>query len=352
MNAEWRHFDKFYCSLCENDTDRKVRWYNMNNKSLQNFAIDNDDHNDFEPLRMRGIRRKEDGLYYDKDGCEVFEVGTQRFVDVQLRKYGPDSNLPKAEKIYDHGNDLISSDYLEKHGWDTIQIGSESIQRPYYYRPEHRIKDQIKAPKSFGPESTIESSLKEIERLVGPGSMLKHTDSQTQEEYPAELGEWIDYFTNKNEKSERFCRKNNQINKRFNVISMEFTKLGYSKEFLRVGSTAEVSLHRAVTIRIELTFLKTKLRKEHRVQPPQLIQNISWTDLWPETSHDGKTTWDTAEERPSFQHYCLMGTKGSFTHWHIDLGGTTVWYHIHRGKKVFLLVPPTSKNLKLYKGKI
>ena len=102
---------------------------------------------------------------------------------------------------------------------------------------------------------------------------------------------------------------------------------------------------------IELTFPKTKLRIEDRVQPPALIQNISWTPLWPETSHDGKTTWDTAEERPSFQHYCLMGTKGSFTHWHIDLGGTTVWYHIHRGKKVFLLVPPTSKNLKLYKGK-
>ena len=45
-----------------------------------------------------------------------------------------------------------------------------------------------------------------------------------------------------------------------------------------------------------------------------------------------------------------MGTKGSFTEWHIDFGGTTVWYHIHRGKKVFLLVPPTKKNLKLYEG--
>ena len=241
MNAEWRHFEIFYCSFCENDTDRKVRWYNMNNISLQNFAIDNDDHNDFVPLRMRGIRRKEDGFFYDKNGCEVYEVGTQRFVDEQLRKYGPDSDLPKAEMIYDHGNDLISSDYLEKHGWDTIQVGSESIQRPYYYRPEHRIKDQIKAPKSFGPDSTIDSSLKEIQRLVGPGSMLKHTDSQTQEEYPAELGEWIEYFTDKNEKSERFCRKNNHINKRYNVISMEFTKVGYSNEILRLGFAAEAS---------------------------------------------------------------------------------------------------------------
>ena len=238
MNAEWRHFETFYCSSCENDDDRKVRWYPMNNKSLQNFAIDNDDHNDFVPLRMRGIHRREDGLYYDQNGREVYEVGTERFVEEQLRKYGPESNLPKAEKIYDHSDGLISSDYLEKHGWDTTQIGSENIQRPYYYSPEHHIKDQIKAQKSFGPNSTIESSLNEILRYVGLGTMLKHTDSQTQAEYPAVLGEWIDYFTNKNEKSERFGRENNHINKRFNVISMEFTKLGFSIRILRVGSPA------------------------------------------------------------------------------------------------------------------
>lgn len=234
MNAEWSHIDKFFCSVCEKKPGQKVTWYCTNNKSLRDFKIK-------EP--KDGMTRGENGLYYDNQKCEVYDVGSERFVEVQLAQYGPDSDLEKAEQIFDHRDQLISIDYLEKHGWDTIQIGSESIQRPYYYRPEHRIKDQIKAPKSFGPESTIESSLKEIQRLVGPGSMLKHTDSQTQEEYPAELGEWIDYFTNKNEKSERFCRKNNQINKRFNVISMEFTKLGYSKEFLRVGSTASKPLY-------------------------------------------------------------------------------------------------------------
>jgi len=229
MNAEWRHFDKFYCSSCENDTDRKVCWYDMNNISLQLFKIKDDDDKDFLPHRIRGIHRKEDGLYYDINGQEIYEVGTQRFVEEQLRKYGPESNIPKAEKIFDHGDNIITKDHLEEYGWDTIKVDSEDIQRPYYYRPEHRIKDQIKAPKfiGFGPNSTIESSLNEIERLVGRGHMLKHTDSQTQEEYPTELGDWIEYFVNKNEKSERFCRKDNRINKRYNVISMEFTKLWF-----------------------------------------------------------------------------------------------------------------------------
>ena len=148
-------------------------------------------------------------------------------MEEQLRKYGPDSDLPKAEEIYDHGNDLISSDYLEKHGWDTIQVGSEHIQRPYYYRPEHRIEHQIKMPKYFGSELTIENCLTKIQKMVGASCRLRFTDTQMQKEYPIDMGDWKEYFKNKNDRSERFCRENNCINKRFNVISMEFTKVGH-----------------------------------------------------------------------------------------------------------------------------
>ena len=83
------------------------------------------------------------------------------------------------------------------------------------------------------------------------------------------------------------------------------------------------------------------MRQHKIVQAPKVIQEISWSKFW-----------NTTDEPPCFHHYCLMGTKGSFTQWHIDFGGTTVWYHIHQGKKVFLLVPPTSKNLELFKGAV
>ena len=42
-----------------------------------------------------------------------------------------------------------------------------------------------------------------------------------------------------------------------------------------------------------------------------------------------------------FAHFCL-------TDFHIDFGGTSVWYHILKGKKVFWLIPPTEANLKAY----
>lgn len=35
-----------------------------------------------------------------------------------------------------------------------------------------------------------------------------------------------------------------------------------------------------------------------------------------------------------FCRYCLMSVKGCFTDFHIDFGGTSVWYHVFRGGKV------------------
>ena len=208
----------------------------MQNRSFRNFKI----------TELDGIRRGEDGFYYDqKTGCEVYEVGTERFVEEQLRKYGPESDLPKAENVFDHSDYLISSDYLEKHGWETVPISGEDIQRPYYYSPNHHIKDQIKDMSSFfGTNATIESILKRIKTLLGSNWDIKYTDTLTQKEYPAKLGNFIKRYNDEDKELGRFYRKENDINKRLNVISAEFSKLGYSI-FLRVRLTAEASLHRA-----------------------------------------------------------------------------------------------------------
>ena len=32
--------------------------------------------------------------------------------------------------------------------------------------------------------------------------------------------------------------------------------------------------------------------------------------------------------RPMVQKYCLMGVKDSYTDFHVDFGGTSVWYHV------------------------
>lgn len=40
-----------------------------------------------------------------------------------------------------------------------------------------------------------------------------------------------------------------------------------------------------------------------------------------------------------------MSVRGSYTDFHVDFGGTSVWYHLVEGAKVFWLIPPTEENL-------
>jgi hypothetical protein len=43
-----------------------------------------------------------------------------------------------------------------------------------------------------------------------------------------------------------------------------------------------------------------------------------------------------------------MGVKDSYTDFHIDFGGTSVFYHIISGEKIFYFIEPSERNLKIY----
>jgi hypothetical protein len=91
---------------------------------------------------------------------------------------------------------------------------------------------------------------------------------------------------------------------------------------------------------ISLEFSKLPLRNV--TNSPQFVRDIDWIDnIWP----SGK---ETSTDYPRVQYYCLTSTAGCFTDFHVDFGGTSVWYHVLSGKKVFLLIPPTEDNLALY----
>jgi hypothetical protein len=48
--------------------------------------------------------------------------------------------------------------------------------------------------------------------------------------------------------------------------------------------------------------------------------------------------------------YALMSPAGCYTDFHIDFGGSSVWYHVVTGHKAFILVPPTPHNLEAFKA--
>lgn len=78
------------------------------------------------------------------------------------------------------------------------------------------------------------------------------------------------------------------------------------------------------------------------IRRPRIVRELDLQDsVWPqELQQKG--------EYPRVQLYCLMSVADCFTDFHIDFGGSSVFYHILKGKKIFLFIPPKEKHLKKY----
>ncbi|KAJ8302297.1 hypothetical protein KUTeg_021284 [Tegillarca granosa] len=173
---------------------------------------------------------------------------------------------------------------------------------PSYFR-ENGFSIPILVEKKDGLGLIVPPSnfrIQDVENNVGSMREIDVIDVARQEDYKMLMREWTEYFNSPNR------------NKVFNVISLEFSN--------------------------------TKL--SDLVLPPTIVRQLSWvSNLWPDHLPD-----DCTYTRPEVQKYCLMGVKDSFTDFHIDFGGTSVWYHVLWGEKVFYLIRPTTANIALYEA--
>ena len=94
---------------------------------------------------------------------------------------------------------------------------------------------------------------------------------------------------------------------------------------------------------ISLEFSDTPLGE--KVVSPQFVRDLDWIDnCWPSNLRQRYNN----QSYPSVQYYCLTSTAGCFTDFHVDFGGTAVWYHVLSGSKQFCLIKPTQQNLTIY----
>ena len=102
----------------------------------------------------------------------------------------------------------------------------------------------------------------------------------------------------------------------------------------------ESSGNKVVRNVISLEVSQSKLGR--LIRRPQIVRDLDLQDsVWPlELQAKG--------EYPRVQFYCLMSVADCFTDFHIDFGGSSVFYHILKGKKTFLFIPPKEKHLKKY----
>uniref|UniRef100_A0A8C0R5Q9 Lysine-specific demethylase 7A n=1 Tax=Canis lupus dingo TaxID=286419 RepID=A0A8C0R5Q9_CANLU len=174
--------------------------------------------------------------------------------------------------------------------------GSQLTQR---YLEKHGFEVPIMVPKldDLGlrlPPPTF--SVMDVERYVGGDKVIDVIDVARQADSKMTLHNYVKYFMNPNRP------------KVLNVISLEFSD--------------------------------TKMSE--LVEVPDIARKLSWVEnYWPD---------DSVFPKPFVQKYCLMGVQDSYTDFHIDFGGTSVWYHVLWGEKIFYLIKPTDENLALYES--
>jgi len=103
---------------------------------------------------------------------------------------------------------------------------------------------------------------------------------------------------------------------------------------------------------ISLEFSKTRL--DQQVTAPRVVRQVDWVEkAWPRHLKElQEESGNSIEEMmyPKVQKFVMMSVANTFLDFHVDFSGTSVWYYVHRGHKVFWLVPPTDSNLLAYEA--
>lgn len=139
-------------------------------------------------------------------------------------------------------------------------------------------------------------TVRRVAELYGPNETVPVIDVKAQEGEGKKwtMSKWADYYEQQGEKPVR------------NVISLEVSRS-------RLGKL---------------------------IRRPKVVRDMDLQDsVWRE---------DDKFAPPPVQFYCLMSVADCFTDFHIDFGGSSVYYHIVKGKKVFFFIPPTKQNMKKY----
>uniref|UniRef100_A0A672QHN9 [histone H3]-dimethyl-L-lysine(36) demethylase n=1 Tax=Sinocyclocheilus grahami TaxID=75366 RepID=A0A672QHN9_SINGR len=225
---------------------------------------------------------------YQDDGISDDEIEGKRTFDLEEKLHNNRFNSDRVKRM--EGKDL-TYEYIQRCG----------LRDPIIFERPDGLGIKMPDP---------DFSVNDVKLFVGSRRMIDVMDVATQKGTEMSMAQWRRYFETPPSQREKL----------YNVISLEFSH--------------------------------TKL--ESLVKRPATVDMIDWVDnMWPrhlkERQRDA-TNSITEMQYPKVQKYCLMSVQGCYTDFHIDFGGTSVWYHILQGCKVFWLIPPTPQNLELYEN--
>uniref|UniRef100_A0A4W6F7B9 [histone H3]-dimethyl-L-lysine(36) demethylase n=1 Tax=Lates calcarifer TaxID=8187 RepID=A0A4W6F7B9_LATCA len=242
---------------------------------------------DSKPRYSKRLRAGTRRRYHD-DGISDEEIDGRRMFDLEEKVNSQRFNSDRV--LHMEGKDLT---------YEFIQRGG--LRDPIIFEKPDGLGIKMPDP---------DFSVNDVKMFVGSRRMIDVMDVSTQKGTEMSMAQWTRYYETPPSQREKL----------YNVISLEFSH--------------------------------TKL--ENLVKRPATVDLIDWVDnMWPrhlkERQRDSTNSINDMQY-PKVQKYCLMSVEGCYTDFHIDFGGTSVWYHILRGSKVFWLIPPTPQNLELYEN--
>uniref|UniRef100_A0A8C9SS54 Lysine-specific demethylase PHF2 n=1 Tax=Scleropages formosus TaxID=113540 RepID=A0A8C9SS54_SCLFO len=180
---------------------------------------------------------------------------------------------------------------------DEVVVKLSGSQLTVEHLEENGFTEPILVLKKDGLGMTVPAPtfyVSDVENYVGPDVAVDVVDVTKQTDSKMKLKDFVDYYYSTNRK------------RVLNVINLEFS------------DTRMASL----------------------VESPEIVRKLSWVEnYWPDDALLGK---------PRVTKYCLICVKDSYTDFHIECGGASVWYHVLKGEKIFFLIKPTSANMSLY----
>lgn len=301
-DREIRTVDKFICRQCcpihgrttfvrKSSRARTAIDYAGLNQGLVKTASDSMEHHYIEPIREGRIRflpERFPRMHPDLVTAEYFERCSGMTEPIVVPAH---LNTRKSTATVGSGFDSLVAEAPTQEMFDELleHLPEEGLNYERVIDCSQDLLDMVI------PENL---TVRNVAELYGPDERVEVIDvkSQQGEDKRWNMQKWADYYENTGNKVVR------------NVISLEVSQS-------RLGRL---------------------------IRRPKIVRDLDLQDaVWPKELQ-------AVGDFPKVQFYCLMSVADCYTDFHIDFGGSSVYYHILKGTKTFFFIPPKDKHLKKY----
>ncbi|RMZ84626.1 hypothetical protein DV737_g1191, partial [Chaetothyriales sp. CBS 132003] len=296
--AEARSVDKFVCAACQpahgpstfvrtSSRARTAIDYAELNQGLVKSAVDSPLHHYIEPLKTGKFAVQPDDFM--RVAPELVTAEFLQSFDNMKRPTGPAGQDLLTECFDSSGAALgrQTATAAAAAAAAAAADGNDAVDTELVVDCDQDLLDMV-MPRHL--------TVRTVAELYGKHNTVAVIDVKSQESKNLTLEQWADYYEAAGDKPIR------------NVISLEVTQCPLGRVMRRPKAVRDLDLEDAV-----------------------------WTA-------DARGS----QKRRHVQYYCLMSVADSYTDFHIDFGGSSVYYHILRGTKTFFFIPPEERYLRKY----